>query len=177
MSKRWSWIALLMLVGILSRWLPHPPNFTALFAIALFAGTVLPGPWALALPVVTAFVGDLWLGFHHEMWVIYLSLLPMVLLGQHLPPANKHARSWLSWGAGGLIASTFFFITSNLAVWWFSGIYPHTTDGLVSSYILAIPFFHNSVLSTWIFLGGFVAVQKLAPSFFPAALTARAEAK
>lgn len=176
MLKRLSWVALLMLVGILSRWLPHPPNFTALFAIALFAGAVLPGGWALALPVATAFLGDLWLGFHHEMWVVYLSLLPMVWLGQKLPPANKYPRTWLSWGFYGLLASVFFFITSNLAVWWYSGIYPHTEDGLVSCFILALPFFHNSVLSTWIYLGGFAAVQKLAPSLFPAPL-ARAAVK
>ena len=155
MAKRWIWVVLLLVTGVLSRWLPHPPNFTALFAVALFAGAVLPGPLALVLPVATAFAGDAILGFHPGMYVLYLSLLPMTYLGQYLPPANKYPRTWLTWGFFGLLASVFFFIASNLEVWWFSGLYPHTEEGLISCFVLAIPFFHNTVLSTWLYLGGF----------------------
>lgn len=164
MTKRWLWIAVLLGVGVVSRWIPHPPNFSPLMAIALFAGFVLPGPLALILPVAAMFVGDMLLGFHDSMWVVYLSFLPMVWLGTLMPEPSRHPRSWLTWGFYGLLASTLFFVTTNLAVWWGGTLYPRTQDGLISCFVLAIPFFHNSVLSTWIYLAGLASVRELVPS-------------
>ena len=43
-----------------------------------------------------------------------------------------------------------FFILSNLGVW-LTGTYGYTLNGLVSCYILAIPFFYNTLLSTILF--------------------------
>jgi hypothetical protein len=43
-----------------------------------------------------------------------------------------------------LSASTLFFIVSNLGVWYF--YYPHNWAGLSSCFILAIPFFVNSLM-------------------------------
>lgn len=167
-AKTWTWVALLIVVGVFSRWIPHPPNFSALMAIALFAGFVLPAPLALIVPIASAFAGDLVLGFHDLMWVVYLSLLPMVWLGRQMPQLKKQPKTWLSWGLMGLLSSLLFFVTTNLAVWWSSGMYPHTQEGLVSCFILAIPFFHNSVMATWIYMAGLEAVRRFQPALFPA---------
>ena len=166
-TKRAAWVALLLIVGVLSRWLPHPPNFSAFLAIALFAGYVLPAPLALIVPIAAVFLGDLFLGFHDLMWIVYLSLLPVAWLGRQMPELKKQLVTWLSWGLLGLLASVFFFITTNLAVWWFSSMYPHTQEGLVTCFVLALPFFHNSVLATWIYMGAFEAVRRLQPAAFP----------
>lgn len=163
-AKRWAWVALLFAVGVFSRWIPHPPNFSAIMAIALFAGFMLPASLALVLPVACMFVGDLLLGFHGLMWVVYLSLLPMVWAGSRLPQPGFHARGLASWGMAGLLASILFFATTNLAVWWSSGMYPHTQEGLMTCFVLALPFFHNSVLSTLMYLTGFEAVRRI-PAF------------
>jgi hypothetical protein len=166
--QRGAWMALLIMVGVVSRWLPHPPNFSAFLAIALFAGYILPSPLAMIVPIASMFLGDLLLGFHGLMWVVYLSLLPVVILGRQMPELKKQPMTWLSWGLMGLLSSVFFFITTNLAVFWSSGMYPHTQDGLVSCFVLALPFFHNSVLGTWIYLGAFEAVRQFQPVGLPA---------
>jgi len=177
LSKRTAWIALLILVGVLSRWLPHPPNFSAFLAISLFAGFVLPLPAAVIVPVVSVFLGDALLGFHDLMWVVYLSLIPVVFMGRLMPKLNSLPKAWLTWGGLGLAASVLFFVTTNFAVWMASsqpatgalGSYPHTWQGLVECYVMAIPFFHNSVLATWIYMGALEAVRRLSPAAFPVA--------
>jgi hypothetical protein len=68
----------------------------------------------------------------------------------------------LSWAFSGLFASVLFYLATNLEVWWVSGLYPHTREGLISCFTLAIPFFRNSLLSTWFFLGVFEAVRRYA---------------
>jgi hypothetical protein len=177
LSKRGAWIGLLILVGVLSRWLPHPPNFSAFLAISLFAGYVLPMPAAIAVPIVSLFLGDVLIGFHDLMWVVYLSLIPVAFMGRWMPALSKQPKAWLTWGGLGLLASVFFFVTSNLAVWWAStqpamglGVYPHTWQGLVECYVMAIPFFHNSLLATWIYMGALEAVRRVRPAAFPVAL-------
>ena len=48
-------------------------------------------------------------------------------------------------------ASIFFFAISNLGVWLLFDLYPKTFQGLISCYILAIPFFGNTLMSTVLF--------------------------
>ena len=162
-SKSVIWFALLVVAGVFTRWIPHPPNFTAVLAIALYAGFVLPPLPALLVPISAAVLGDAWLGFHDGMWVVYLSLLPLVFAGRLLNEPTQ-AKGWLGWALAGLSGAVFFYVTTNLAVWWSSGMYPHTMSGLVDCFVLAIPFFHNSVLSTWLFMGAFEAVRRLVPA-------------
>jgi hypothetical protein len=47
-----------------------------------------------------------------------------------------------------LSSSMVFFVFSNLGVWLFAGLYPLTWAGLVECYVLAIPFFTNTLTST-----------------------------
>lgn len=167
MAKRLSWIALFLLVGAVARYPNLPPNFSAFLAIALFAGFALPLPLAMITPILSVFVGDAIIGFHDLAWVVYLSLLPMVFVGRWMPKINQKPKTWLSWGVAGLLSSIFFFVTTNLAVWWTSGMYPHTSAGLSECFVLALPFFHNSVLATWIFIAAFEGVRRLQPARFP----------
>ena len=160
-AKSWLMVAVLIVTGVVTRWVPHPPNFSALMAVALFAGYAFSGPLALAIPLASAFLGDLFLGFHDLMAVVYLSLLVMVAIGRWLPELDRRVQTWAGWALNGLVGSVFFFLTTNFAVWWTSGMYPHTQEGLTSCFVLGIPFFHNSVISTWLFLGVFEAVRRL----------------
>lgn len=160
--NKWLWFFGLLALGVLTRWVPHPPNFSALLAIALFGGFLLPGPAALALPVLSAFLGDAVLGFHDLVWVVYLTLLAMVFIGRLLPRLNRGWKTWGAWAIGGLGGSVLFFATTNFGVWWASGIYPHTHAGFMSCYLMAIPFFHNTILSTWVFLFAMAGVHQLA---------------
>jgi hypothetical protein len=168
--KIWMWTAVLIILGVVTRFIPHPPNFSALLAVALFAGFVLPMPLAVIVPVISAVLGDLFIGLHDLMWVVYLTLLPLAWMGRVLPQANakgnggiaiRKGKVFLGWGLMGVVASVIFFVTTNLAVWWTSGMYEHTQAGLISCFVLAIPFFHNSVLSTWLYLAALEGLRRL----------------
>ena len=53
-------ITFIILAAALSRLLPHPPNFTALGAMALFGGAYLKRKWlAVLIPLAALFVSDL----------------------------------------------------------------------------------------------------------------------
>ena len=47
------------------------------------------------------------------------------------------------WGAlgGALAGSLVFYLSTNLAHWWLTTDYPHTTSGLVECYVAALPFY------------------------------------
>lgn len=167
-NKSLLWISLLTIVGVGGRLIDHAPNFSPLLAIALFAGFVLSGPVALVVPVAIAFLGDAFLGFHDLMWIVYLCMLGFSFMGRHLPEAEGKPLKYIRWGFYGLTASSVFFVVSNFAVWATSTLYPHTYQGLVDCYILAIPFFHNSLASTWMFLAAFEAARRLSPAWVPA---------
>ena len=73
----------LVAAAAVTRLLPHPPNFTPLTAMALFAGACLPsGRVALAVPLAAMFMSDLVLGFHDQMTVVYLCFALTVGLGR-----------------------------------------------------------------------------------------------
>ena len=66
----------LILIAILTRLLPHPPNFAPITSIALFSGIHFSNKRiALLIPLVGMFISDLFLGIHLLMPVIYLSFI------------------------------------------------------------------------------------------------------
>ena len=63
--------------------------------------------------------------------------------------------------------SIIFFVTTNLGMWLFSGIYPVTYAGLVACYAAALPFFQNTVAGDLFYavllFGGFALAQHFVP--------------
>ena len=51
---------------------------------------------------------------------------------------------------GALLGAVIFFVLTNFGVW-LNGFYGYTIDGLINCYILAIPFFSYSIISTLFF--------------------------
>ena len=55
--------------------------------------------------------------------------------------------------ASNAVASSIaFFVITNFGVWAISGMYEKNFSGLVQSYFMAIPFFHNTLISTFLYL-------------------------
>ena len=111
-----------------SRLLPHPPNFTPVLAIFSLGGhyTLLP---ALLVYMMT----DLFLGWHNFMIWVYGSLFLIAYLQR-----------------GPIVSSVIFFVVTNFGVWT-SGWYGYDLQGLITCYIMAIPFFANTLTSTVLF--------------------------
>ncbi len=136
-------IALLIFLGVLSRLVPHPANVTAVGGLAIFSGARLETKKAVVVTMGTMLLSDIVLGFHSVMWATYGSLLLAVLLGKLVQ--NKRSIGWIV-GAT-LTSSILFYLITNFAVWFIPGsMYPKTLNGLVESYVMALPFFRNSVI-------------------------------
>ena len=126
----------LVILALCTRLLPHPPNFAPITSIALFTGHHFVNKrLALFIPIFCMFVTDLYLGIHSLIPIIYLSFVIISMLG-------FRAKS-ISLGTV-VGASSLFFILSNLGVWYF--YYPLNWAGFISCFILAIPFFVNSLM-------------------------------
>lgn len=125
----------LILIAILTRLLPHPPNFAPITSIALFSGFHFANKrLALFVPLIAMFISDLFIGVHSLMPVIYLSFLLISILSFYMKSLSI---------SNVVLASILFFVLSNLGVWYF--YYPLTWAGLTSCFVLAIPFFVNAL--------------------------------
>lgn len=156
-------IAGLIALAILARIVPHPANFGPVGAVALFAGAKLGSwRWAIVIPMTAMLLSDAFLGMHSLVPVVYGCLLFNVWLGwrihNRLRPANVIGSS--------LIGSVVFFVVTNLGCW--LAFYDHTMAGLTSCYMLAIPFFHNTVLGDLFFTSALFGMLALAERRFPA---------
>ena len=146
------------------RLVPHPPNFTPIGAMALFSGAYL-GRRAVAFvaPLGAMLLSDTVLGFYSGMWVTYLAVALIVLVGW----VALSRVSVLRVAAAALASSIVFFVVSNFGTWALSGMYPHTAAGFSACYVAAIPFFQNTVAGDLFYatllFGGFAIVEHAAP--------------
>lgn len=134
----------LIAIAALSRLLPHPPNVSPIAALALFGGATLSLPWSIALPAAAMLLSDAFIGFDSFPITlsVYGSFFVTVAFGAWL---RAHSNPWRILAAS-FSASVLFYLVTNAAVWWFSGLYPRTMDGLAWSYMYAIPFFRHTLL-------------------------------
>lgn len=132
---------LLLALALLSRVLPHPPNFTALDAIALYAGLRLADTrLALLLPLLAMVLADAWIGFHSLQPLVYACMVLTVSLGR-----LARGRGAAATALAGFTGCTVFFLATNLAVWWTSGMYSPDLAGLTSCFAAALPFYQWSL--------------------------------
>jgi hypothetical protein len=151
-------LAVLIVLGVAGRLLPHPPNFTPMAAIALFAGFIFLKRYIAVIAVVVTMLLTDYFAFGYlsaewfaskSMWVVYLALLFPIIFKNFL---QKKLGFFRVAGAA-LASSTVFFIATNFAVWAFSPMYAKTLEGLVLCYTMAIPFFQNTVAGDLIWSG------------------------
>lgn len=145
-------------IGAIFRFLPHPPNFSPIAAIALFGGVYLSRKIALILPLLAMVISDLFLGFYSWklMAVVYLSFLIYVLLGFKL----KKNKKWYTVLGYSFSGAMIFYLLTNLAVWAFMGWYPKTLSGLIQCYVMAIPFFKNTLFGDLFYTGLFFGIYE-----------------
>ncbi len=157
-------LAFLFLVfAIAVRFLPHPLAFTPVAAALLFFGArasrrYIWAPLALLAVsdiVLTKFVYAYPFSWDHFVtWAWYAAIL---WLGTNL----RQNASVLRIGAAAMASSVSFFLLSNFAVWAAWNMYPKTFDGLMTSYVLGLPFFRQGVQGDLLFTGLFFATPIL----------------
>ena len=68
--------------AILSRFLPHPPNFTPIAAIALLSSKGFSNRWIVfSIPMMSLFISDLFIGLHATIPFVYASFILIAFLG------------------------------------------------------------------------------------------------
>jgi hypothetical protein len=138
-------------LGAVLRLMPHLPNFTPIAAIALFGGVYLKRGHALLLPVAALFISDLFIGF--DSWrgrtVVYGSFMLVGLIGLLI----RKRKSLAIVVGGSLAGSLVFYLITNFAFLYPQTMYPHTLQGVMQSYINALPFFRYSLLGDLIYTG------------------------
>ena len=114
---------------VASRLLPHPPNFTPVIAIFMMSSTISLVPCLIAYMITDAIIG-----WHPYLLWVYSSLLLVGLFKTNV-----------------LASCIVFFIVTNFAVWFGSSYYTQDLLGLITCYVMAIPFFLSTLSSTYIF--------------------------
>ncbi len=85
-------LALIILAAAL-RIAPHPWNFTPVGAMALFSGALLKDRrLAFLFPLLALFAGDIFIGFHKLVPIVYASFLINVAIGLWLRDRRTVAR-------------------------------------------------------------------------------------
>ncbi len=163
--------SILGLVGItvFFRLIPHPPNFAMVGALALFSGSQFRKKTAWTIPLIAMFLSDVFLGFHSVIPFVYGSFLLITLFGAWL---KKNNRFYHLAGVS-FMSSILFFVMTNFGVWLNTNLYLKNINGLVNCYLMAIPFFRNTLLSdvffSMVFFYGyrlfFLFTKKLSLSF------------
>ncbi|XOB46593.1 MAG: DUF6580 family putative transport protein [Candidatus Nealsonbacteria bacterium] len=152
---------LLILIGVSLRLLPHPPNFAPIAAIALFGGVYFSRKIAFILPMAVMIISDIFLGYYEFslMAFAYGSFLLCVVLGFWL---KKH-KKWYIIAGSSILCAVLFFLITNFAVWAFTPWYAKTFFGITQCYLMALPFFRNTLLGTLfyatIFFGAYEMVE------------------
>ncbi|MCX6291961.1 MAG: hypothetical protein NT126_09395 [Bacteroidetes bacterium] len=149
-------------LAVITRFIPHPDNFTAIGAIALFSGSVIRDKrFAFLVPVIALFISDLVIGLHPSVIPVYSCFAFTVLLGISI----SKKQNVLNIAVASAISSIVFFLVTNLPFWYADlSLYPLTLQGTIQSYTMALPFFFNQLAGDLFYNGllflGYVFVSK-----------------
>lgn len=126
-----------------SRFIPHPPNFTSLIALSFYVPALL-GTRYIKVLILSFALTDLVIGFHSTTLFTWGSVLLIGLISKFFMTSLTTRLS------GALFGACLFYLLTNFGVWSL-GAYGYNIDGLVNCYLLALPFFGYTIVSTIIY--------------------------
>ena len=142
-------ITVSIMVGIAAatRFLPHPPNFTAIGGMALFGAASLTNKkLAFLVPIMAMLISDLFIpnGFDLSVYTAFIAIAAMGLL-------ISKKKGPMPVIVGSISASVIFFAISNFGVWASQAMYTKNAIGLMTCFQAAIPFFPNTLAADLFF--------------------------
>ncbi|MBS0619273.1 MAG: hypothetical protein JSR44_13885 [Spirochaetes bacterium] len=138
------------LIGALAitRFLPHPPNFTPVLSVAIFGAAVFSQRFVGILAALAAMaLSDIAFGWHSTLPYVYGSMV----LGGVIAFTLRKNRSVGKLIVVTLSSSILFFIVTNFGVFVSQNLYPRTLSGLAACYTMALPFLKNSLAGDLLF--------------------------
>ena len=127
----------------MSRFIPHPPNFTSLIALSFYVPALFGFRYLPAL-LISFVITDYIIGFHNTVFFTWGSVIIIAIISKYF------SNSILTRISGALTGAVIFFLITNFGVW-FGGMYQPNFFGLTESYIMGLPFFGYSIISTFLF--------------------------
>lgn len=146
----------LIALGMVTRFIPHPYNFTAIGAVALFGGAMYKDSWkAILIPILALFISDLLINnvmyaqyygsftlFTDGFYYVYIGFALTALIGRY---AIKSFKPSSIFGAG-VTSAILFYLVTNFNFWLTDPLYPKNFLGLMESYTAGLPFLGNQIL-------------------------------
>jgi hypothetical protein len=135
------------------------PNFEAVTALALLAGSFLGGVFGAIIPLLIVFLSDLYFGNASVYLFTWLAYVLIGLFGTLLRNNSKYY--FLKITGMGILSVIFFYLFSNFGWWLTFEMYPMTIQGLIQCYIAGLPFLKNQLLSSLLFVPTFALIFSL----------------
>ena len=155
LDRRFWFLTSVAIAAAATRLLPHPPNLTAIGALALFGGASFASRRAaFAVPLLAMAASDIvlytavygWMGLAQKPYV-YAGFTACVGIGLLL----RRRRTVLTIAAGAVAAALVFFVLSNFGVWAHAALYPKTAGGLLTCYVAGLPYLQNMVVGNLLY--------------------------
>ena len=142
--------------------LPNTWNFTAVGALAIFAGSQFNNKaFAFLIPLAAMALSDVFLGNGFNL-VVYTAFILMVACGVFI----RNNVTATNVALASLVGAILFFLITNFAFlypW-----YPHNLQGIIQSYIAGLPYLRNMLVADVIYgtflFGGFYLLEKRYPA-------------
>lgn len=140
-TKREFILILFVVLAVVVRLIPHPPNFAPVTALAIFGATTFKNRFiGVLLPLVALGISDIYLGFSTITYWVYGAFFLISLLSIYWTKVKVYHV---------LSSSLLFFTITNFGVWYLG--YPKTIEGFILCFTLAIPFLLNTILGDLFF--------------------------
>ncbi|MFT4061773.1 MAG: hypothetical protein QM642_05365 [Edaphocola sp.] len=146
-----------ILFAVLTRLLPHPANFAPMMAMGIFGGALFRQKlWAFVMPIFTIWLSDLFInnviyaGYNqgfvwlYEGWYWQYSVYFLVSLASGLMFKNKIGVGRIA--AVALGSAVLFYLVSNFGAWAGTDMYPKTSEGLGTCYLMGLPYLKGTLL-------------------------------
>lgn len=127
------------------------PNVETMTAATLLAGALLGGGYTLVVPLMSVAVFDWFYGNSSILLFTWSAWAIIGFFGMVLKERTKSAFKFTLGMTGmGMVSSLFFYFWTNFGVWLIGNWYPKTAEGLLTSYLMGIPFLKMQVLGNLI---------------------------
>lgn len=144
-----------IMLGVIGRLVPHVPNMTPLLSLTIIAAMFYSKRQALFITLLTLIISDVLLSYFFQVpafgvWTAftYSATLCIMLVSSLLQPGSR----WVSVLVMAVCACLFFWLWTNFGVWLTGNYYSHTWSGLQTCYVMALPFLHNQMIATVVWL-------------------------
>lgn len=167
-SPRFIVLSLMVILAAATRALPilipHIWNFTAVYALAVFAGSQFKNrTLAIAMPLAAMAISDLFIGYGYSL-AVYVGFVVIVMCGM----AIRNNKTVTNIGLASVAGAVLFYLITNFAFLYDTSLYPHNMNGIITSYVMGLPFLRNALIADLIFVpvlfGSFYLLEKRYPA-------------